>query len=728
MRKYAIAFAMIVLLAISCSSPDEAGKSKYDKGLRELQAGKTARALETFQSAASKYPESPDARFGMALYYYNEGFIYEAVDVCSDIIRDHTDFQPALGYLATLCLDIDRPELTFFFGSLYSDAGGDEDKAALMEVESFITAGKIDDANETIDKALSSVPNNPGLILAEARCELHSGNISTALENVEQALKTDSLKADLLKTAGDFYKELGHFDSAAVYYDKALDAVDKESDYYFKAEIIEQLIDMNYLARARKMLAPYADNFPASNVYYDLVSKIYAKQNKLQQVSHSYGMIVPNHSKSPSILQEFARTRQKIGDKFASERYFETAVIMAKKDSLANIASVALNLAYVKLMFDMGRFKNSSTTVASMLDSLPNDFKTIYNSAYLSMMFDERDRLHNRLLLAKPIVEKNPSYMIELSEIYRLDDSLDYARELLMEAVAVDKFNSRAVLQLVKTARKAGILSEALAIINSFDEYLSYNPDVAGAKMDIFDSLGEYDSGLQFAEQYIKVGREDLERYRRAAEFASRLGDPKKAEAIYQLCLDNNPDDPAAFALVGDYYLSRGDVDKAESMVNKALALDSQHIAALVLKGDLAAANGQTDEAIEIFSKVIELDQFEADAVGGLALQELLRGDNPNIAVNHAQRAITYDGGNAWHRTTLGRAYYTMKKYNIALNSFKNALELDPDNPLVNYYAGLNYAKIDTMKFEAKMFLKKAIKDGLPKDLEPKAQSVLKGL
>ena len=363
-----------------------------------------------------------------------------------------------------------------------------------------------------------------------------------------------------------------------------------------------------------------------------------------------------------------------------------------------------------------------------MLDSLPNDFFAIYNGIYISMMFDDRDRMRNLLLVANPIVEKNPSYMIKLSEVYRLDDSLDHARDMLMEAVAVDRFNSRAVMQLVKTARKAGMLSDALAIINSFDEYISYNPEIAEAKMVLYDSLGEYSSGLKFAESYIEVGREDLKRYRRAAELAMKLRDMKKVDAIYKLCLDNNPEDPAAYALVGEFYFERGDFEMAQSMADKALAIDSMNIEGLVLKGDLAADKGRIDEAIEIYGKVIELDQYEADAVGGMALQELLRGDNPHIAVNRAQRAIMYDGRNAWHRTTLGRAYYEMKKYNIALNSFKVALDLDPDNPLINYYAGLNYARIDTMKFEAKMHLKKAIKDGLPKELEPKAQTVLNSL
>jgi len=728
MKKLSFVLLILFAVSISCTSPDQAGISQLDKGTREFRAGNTARALEIFENAASKYPESPDAQFGMVYYYYNEGFIYEALDACNDIIRDNTNYKPALSFMAKMCLDIDRPEMAYFFSSLYRDAGGDEDEAALIEMNSFLAAGKIDDAHESIDKALANMPTHPVLMIAKARCDLHSANVGEAVDIVGELLKNDSLEDIVCRAAGNFYMELGLFDSAAVYFDKTLEAVDNDQAYYFKAGIIKKYIEMKYYDRALKMLAPYADNFPASNIYYDLLSTIYMQQGKFQEASHYYGMIVPNHSKSPSILERFALTKAKLGDKFAAERYFETGVLLARRDSLSNIANVALRMSNVDMLFELGQFKNATQTVEAMLDSLPNDFKAIYNGCFLSMMNDDRDRMRDLLLIAQPKIENNPTYMIQLSEIYRLSDSLDTARDMLLEAAKADKFNSDAVLMLIKVAKKAGRLSEALNLVNSFDEYLSYNSEVAEAKLELYDAVGEYASGFQFAEQLIAVGKEDVERYKWAADMAIKMNDRKKAEAIYQQCLENNPDNASAHAFIGKYYLGRNNIEQAESLMNKAVSLDSLNIDALVLKADLAAHNGQIDEAIKIYTRVIELNQFEADAVGGLALQELLRGDNPNIAANRATKAIMYDGGNAWHRTTRGRAFYALEKYRIASISFKEALDIDPDNPLINYYAGLNYVKMDTMNFEAKMHLKKAIKDGLPKDLEKKARTALKEL
>ncbi|MEW5923790.1 MAG: tetratricopeptide repeat protein [Candidatus Zixiibacteriota bacterium] len=723
MKKIAIAMLTLMFFLISCSGSGQVGKSQYEKGLKALLAGETARALEILQEAANNYPDAAYARFGMATYYEKEGFHYEALDACSRIIRKDPEFTPALLMSARLSLKVDRPELAFFFASLYRDAGGEIDSAAAIEAEAMIAAGKIEDAVKGLDEALSEKPGNPQLMMLRARCDIHSGLFGEGIAKCHEAVSTAEPSPGLYRSAGDFFREMGLFDSAMVYYEKGVAL--SPNDYYYNAGIADAFIDMNYFRRADNLMAPYLKNFPASNVYWDLKSKYYQKQRKYVKSDESYGMIVPNHSKSPSVLSRFSWTRMRIGDDFASERYFETAVTLAQIDTLANIAFVALRMEFTDVLFQLGQFRNAQPVVDALLDSLPNDFKAIYNGCYYSMMVSDRDRLRNLLQVIRPTIKNNPAFMTRMAYLYNRLDSLEIARNLAMAAIDMDKLNIDAILELVKTAEKQNRPSDAMAIINGFDEYVSYNPRVAEKKLDLYDTLGEFNSGMLFAEQLTKLAPEDLSRYYRAAGFALKLGDRKKTEEYYQMSLDNNPNDPAAYTIVGKYFLSRNDLKKAESNMEKALSMDSLWIDALVLKGDLAAARGERDNAVDIYQKVVDMDQYASDAVGGIALQGLLRGDNPHVSANWAMKAISYDGGNAWHRNTLGRAYYAQQKYKLAYNSFKVALELDPNNPLINYYAGINMVKMDTMKFEAKLHLQKAVKDGLPKDLESDARKAL---
>lgn len=726
MKKIAIALSTLIILLISCTGSSQVGKSDYDKGLKALLAGETAKALEIFQESEKDNPDASYGRFGMAAYYEKEGYHYEALDACSRIIRKDAEFTPALLMSSRLSLTIDRPELAFFFASLYRDAGGESDSAAIMEAEAMLAAGKIADASKGLDEALSDKPGNPKLKILKARCDIHSGLFGEGMAKCREAVSTGTPSAELYRSAGDFYREMGLFDSAMVYYEKGMAL--SPNDYYYNAGIAEACIDMKYFRRADILMAPYAKNFPASNVYWDLKSNYYEKQKKYIKSDESYGMIVPNHSKSPSILSRFSWTRMRIGDDFASERYFETAVTLAQIDTLSNIADVALRMEFADVLFELGKFRDAEPVVNALLDSLPRDFKAIYNACFLSMMTNDRERLHDLLQIIGPAVKNNPAYMSRVAYLYNRLDSLEAARNLAMAALDMDKLDIKAVMELVKTAEKQERLSDAMAIINGFDEYVSYNPRVAEKKLDLYDSLGEFNSGMLFAEQLAKIAPEDLSRYYRAAAFAVKLGDRKKAEEFYQLSLDHNPNDPAAYTFAGKYYLSRRDLKKAEENMNKALSLDSLWIDAMILDADIAAARGERDKAYVIYQKVVDMDQYASDAVGGIALQGLLRGENPHVSANWAMKAISYDGGNAWHRTTLGRAYYAQQKYKLAYNAYKVALELDPNNPLINYYAGINMVKMDTMKFEAKLLLQKAVKDGLPKDLESDAKKALKGL
>lgn len=59
-----------------------------------------------------------------------------------------------------------------------------------MEAEAFIASGRIDEALETIENALADAPDNNQLLLVRARCELHSGNIDAAFENVSGVLES----------------------------------------------------------------------------------------------------------------------------------------------------------------------------------------------------------------------------------------------------------------------------------------------------------------------------------------------------------------------------------------------------------------------------------------------------------------------------------------------------------------------------------------------------------
>lgn len=76
---------------------------------------------------------------------------------------------------------------------------------------------------------------------------------------------------------------------------------------------------------------------------------------------------------------------------------------------------------------------------------------------------------------------------------------------------------------------------------------------------------------------------------------------------------------------------------------------------------------------------------------------------------------------------TSGKAQLFYDNYVAADRDFQKALEIDPKNPIYNYFTGMNYISLDSPQ-KAQTFLNKAIKYGLSGELKSKAQNTLDSL
>jgi tetratricopeptide (TPR) repeat protein len=725
MRQFAVIFIVMAFLLVTCSDKDKAGKDLYDNGVAALDRGDAETALEIFDSIGSNYPEFPYALFGKAEYYYREGLIYEAINANYRVLREHPKFLPALLLNARLFLKVGRPELTYFYIALYEDNGGDRVVGAIMEAEALMYAGKLDEADQILEKYLSDFPDNPLLLLTKARNGARLGEFEQSFETCATALSLSNNDAAVFRAAGDFFRLTGLYDSAAQYYDAALEA--GKDRHYFVADIVESFLSLNYLHRAKLLLAMLDPKSQNSHRYYSLRSDYYARKGKHLNAMHEYGIIVPRFSLVPTVMSNFAIAKSKGLDRLGAEQYFEGALMKAVSDSFPNSAVIALKQAYVDMLFDIRRPEIAGPVIESMLDSATTDFKTLHDAALAYLIFEKKDKMRDALNRAAESSRGNPSQVAALGRLYITMDSVMKADRLFREVLEIDKTNKTAILGEVKIAREKFRYTEALKFLNSFDEYVSYDPDIAAEKLSLYQESGELNSAMQFAKRLIGIAKRDLQRYRTAADVARKMGDKKKAAEIYQNCLDNNPDDPDARIMLARHYFNAGEYPEAENLINEALSLDSLHIEGLTLLADMNRAGGRVDSAMALYSRVIEIDQYATDALGSLAVVMLERGEHLNRAENYAMRAIKYDGANVHHRNTLGRIYYEMGKYKIARTSFKKALQVTPEDPEGNYYAGMNYIKLGQPD-SARIFLQRAVDIGLEGRLKSEAQKALKNL
>lgn len=364
----------------------------------------------------------------------------------------------------------------------------------------------------------------------------------------------------------------------------------------------------------------------------------------------------------------------------------------------------------------------------AMADTLKSDFRAQYNTAYLYWFVGAHDTLKTaRFDKMDSTAVGVPVYMAKAADFHLTIDSLKRAYDMFSEVLKTDKLNVTALKGIMGIWSKRKAPANALEFINGYDEYVSYIPEIADAKLALYEELGEYQNALQFAEKLIDIAGGDLSRYEKLIRLENQKGSKDNVAGIYQRCLDKNPDNPDAYIMTGRYYFDRESFDRASELAAKALEYDSTEAEGYILQAGIAVKRGEIDKAIALYQKAEAYDQYADDAIGARAELMLLKGEDPMVVLNVARQAANYDGADPHHYYVQGRALYKAEKYNMARTQYENALQFAPEDPIYNFYAGLNYIK-DNQPVSAEECLKKALRYGLSGDLKTQAEEALKNL
>jgi tetratricopeptide (TPR) repeat protein len=697
----------------------------YNNGVGLLKSGKISNAKEMFDSILEKYPQSPYAYYGLAYYYYKEGLIYEAINANTKVQKEHASFLPALLLNSKLALEIKRPGIALFDISVYAHKGGDINNSFDMEIETYLFGGKVDKVKQVLDSAAETTAENPLFLTVQAKYYLHTGEFTRGMETCSQAAEIADGDAEILKRIGDFYKDLGFSDSAASYYEQALSS--EPDDYYLKADVAEGLIEMNYTHQARKLLDEMAETGEKWHRYHLLSARLLLKKGLKRQALMEYGMIIPKMSQIPTALSVFADFYLELKDKRFAQQYSDLSTELADIEDYPDVARVSLITKQVELFTQLNQPYLSIQLCEAIMDSASSDFRTLYNVSILYQYTQNMESLKASLDRLKAATTGIPDYQAKAGLLYLTLDSLTASEELIKEALEIDKTNKTGILAAVDIHRKRRSLSGAVDFLNTYDEFLSYSPEIYKVKLSLYEELKEYTSAIQFTRTLVDIATEDLDRYKDLIRLEETGGDPDKVLSIYERCLENNPDNPDAYVMFGQYYLDKGDFSKAREMTLKAVELDSLHAAGIILQADIFAQEGNVDDAIVMYEKAVKIDQYQGYALGSMAVLLLEKDVNPMVVLNHARKAGMFDATNPVHFCTQGRAFYKAGKYQLAVSPFKQAVAMAPDDPKINYYAGLNLSKLNKNS-EARTLLNNALKYGLKGDLKKEAEKVLGNL
>ena len=150
-----------------------------------------------------------------------------------------------------------------------------------------------------------------------------------------------------------------------------------------------------------------------------------------------------------------------------------------------------------------------------------------------------------------------------------------------------------------------------------------------------------------------------------------------------------HPEEPLAWARLGELWLMFGNRDKALEAARKAEALAPDLSRTQTVLGFAALAENRGDDARLAFEKAIKLASDDPLAHFGLGLTKIKRGDLLE-GRRELEVSVALDSSSSLLRSYLGKAYYEEKRMPLDSQQYGIAEELDPTDPTPYLYDAID--------------------------------------
>lgn len=165
------------------------------------------------------------------------------------------------------------------------------------------------------------------------------------------------------------------------------------------------------------------------------------------------------------------------------------------------------------------------------------------------------------------------------------------------------------------------------------------------------------------------------------------------AEASLRKAIEADPQRLEGYTMLGRLYASQRRLDEAVREFEEIAKRQPNSVSAHTAVATLQLALNRRAEAKARYQLVLDLDANAAVAANNLAWMQAEDGDNLDVALKLAQTAVARLPASAEVSDTLGYVYLKKGLYPLAIGAFQASLKLDPRNPIYHYHLGLSYAR-----------------------------------
>jgi tetratricopeptide (TPR) repeat protein len=239
---------------------------------------------------------------------------------------------------------------------------------------------------------------------------------------------------------------------------------------------------------------------------------------------------------------------------------------------------------------------------------------------------------------------------------------------------------------------------QALDICNALLAQSPNDASVLGVRSQVYTAMGNFDLAMQDADKALSIDANSARAlYAKAEAFFYGPKDYRQALQQYDAAIRSNPQMSEAYAGKARALMAMQNFRDALSVVEDAIQKATQEDPELFfVRGQLNYQRARYNLAVDDYDRVWSLNSqwntYQVFLNRGIANDAFQR---PELALQDFTRAIAVDPNNAGGYIARGNILYNLARYHEAVEDFRKAEILAPDNAVITYNIGMSYLKAE---------------------------------
>jgi tetratricopeptide (TPR) repeat protein len=567
--------------------------------------------------------------------YYNQKEYNEAKIELLNAIKEDPNYALAHYKLAETYLKLKKYNLAYkYFLNVISLEPENYD-AILNAGKIELIGGKEDSALERAHKILDRNPANIEALVLAAQVYATKNDNKSAIQALEKASRLGEQRAEIHVLLGHQYQEDGQIENAEKQFIIA-GAIEPESTVA-PLMLVKLYLSKNNIEKAIEVLKEASLKNPEATLLQTTLVELLVRQDKTKEAEKTLHELTQKYPDNQWYYLALGRLYEFLKKDTEAIKIYEQAVNKFAKNPLPLIA-------LAKLSYKMGK---ESEAIQYLKNAQKLDEKSILPQIALAEIEVEQKKHRQALTRLTNILNKTPN------------DTK--AQRLIAHLYFKDKQFDKALITYTEIINK---------IPNDSDAYFQRGR--------VHLALHNNKLGAADLDKAIKYNSHNYNARLLFANVLANSGDYSLAIDQLNTIIEKQKNNPKLRSLRGRMYLNINKLKEAKADFNFIIKRNPKSSLGYYNLGLLNEAENNLDIAYDYFMKALQIDNNNINALKKACLI-LIKRKKIDDAINLAKKHLAESNRKAHIHNLLGQIYLFDKKEKLAINEFKQSLQINPD-------------------------------------------------